>query len=70
MKHIFVRQNICEPVKYLSFLSNGKAMNFLLEGVHSQDKSALMNIDLFKRNVNIKRLIVALPCDKLSTKFF
>ena len=29
-------------------------------------KSVLMNIDLFIRNVNIKRLDVALPGDKLS----
>ena len=42
----------------------------LLEGVRSQDKSVLMNIDSFTRNVNIKRLGVALPGAKLAALFF
>ena len=39
-----------------------------LEGVESQDKSALMNIDSLTRNINIKRLDFALPGHKLSIK--
>ena len=30
MKPMFVRQNIGEPVNYLSFLADGSAINFLL----------------------------------------
>ena len=64
MKHIFVGQNMRHFCRW-------KCHEFpLLEAVESQDKSVLMNIDSFTRNVNIKRLDVALPSDKLSTQFF
>ena len=57
------QENICHFCRW-------KCHEFpLLEGVESQDESVLMNIDSFTRNVNIKRLDVALPGDKLSTQF-
>ena len=36
---------------------------------YNQYKSALINIYFLTRNVNIKRLNLALPGDKLSTNF-
>ena len=71
MKHIFVGQNILEPVNYSSFLPDTSAINYFLWKSESQNISVLMNIDSLTQIVNKRRPdITALPGNKLPTKFF